>query len=375
MPAEPAPGPDVHVIPAQAGTQDGRSDIQEALDPRLRGDDGGRRGEDVVPRRRRFSLLLAAVSLLFATRAVALSHEAAAYPVRPISLIVPWPAGGQTDITMRILADAASRHLGQPVVVVNRPGAAGTLVAPALHGAAPDGYTIGQLPLTVYRAALQRKQTWEPLRDFTPVIQISGVTFGIVVPADSPFRSLPEMIAWGRANPGRLTVGSTGVGSTAHLAMEDVLAREQVRYVHIPYKGTADQMLAVASRTLMAGVNSTGFAPYIENGKLRLLAVFSAERSPRWPDVPTVRELGWPHAVYTSPYGIGLPAGADPEVVRKLHDAFKAALFDPLHLQELAKYDQQPEYLGTADYAKRLQELTARERVLLTRLGLPVRPE
>lgn len=296
--------------------------------------------------------------------------QTAGWPQRPIVLVVPWPAGGQTDITLRILADAASRSLGQPVVVENRPGAAGTLVGAALHAAAPDGYTIGQLPITLYRAALQRKMAWDPLRDITPVIQVSGVTFGIVVPADSAFRSVADLVAWGREHPGQLTVGSTGVGSTAQLAMEDVLARERVRYVHVPYKGTADQMLAVASRTLMVGVNSSGFAPYVESGKLRLLAVFSAQRSRRWPQVPTMRELGYADAVYTSPYGIGVPAGTDALVVRKLHDAFRLALFDPLHLQELARYDMEPEYLGTAEYGRFVHEVSARERVLLARLGL-----
>jgi tripartite-type tricarboxylate transporter receptor subunit TctC len=299
-----------------------------------------------------------------------------AYPSRPITLIVPWPAGGQTDITMRILAELAGRSLGQPMVVENRPGAAGTLVGPALRAAAPDGHVIGQLPVTLYRAPLQRKVPWDPLRDITPVIQISGVTFGIVVPADSAFRSFSDLLAWGREHPGRLDVGSTGIGTTAHLAMEDVLSREGVSYVHVPYKGTADQMLAVASHTLMVGVNSTGFAPYVETGRLRLLAVFNAQRSKRWPQVPTLRELGHPEAVYTSPYGIGLPAGADPLVIRKLHDAFKAAMFDPLHLQEIAKYDQEPDYLNTADYGRFVQEVTARERVLLARLGLGLpRPE
>ncbi|MBC5784816.1 tripartite tricarboxylate transporter substrate binding protein [Ramlibacter sp. USB13] len=301
--------------------------------------------------------------------------QASSYPARPISLIVPWPAGGQTDITMRILAELAGRTLGQPVVVENRPGAAGTLVGPALHNAAPDGYVLGQLPLTLYRAALQRKVPWDPLRDITPVIQISGVTFGIVVPADSAFRSFADLVAWGRENPGRLTVGSTGIGSTAHLAMEDVLSREGVRYIHVPYKGTADQMLAVATKTLMVGVNSTGFAPYVETGKLRLLANFNAQRSKRWPHVPTMRELGYPEAVYTSPYGIGMPAGGDPLVVRKLHDAFRQALFDPMHLQELAKYDMEPEYLDTATYGRYVQEVSARERQLLARLGLGVRTE
>ena len=313
--------------------------------------------------------MLGAAASLAACPAFALAQPTA-YPSRPISLIVPWPAGGQTDITMRILAELAGRSLGQAIVVENRPGAAGTLVGPALRGAAPDGYTIGQLPLTLYRAPLQRKVAWDPLRDITPVIQISGVTFGIVVPADSAFHSIADLVAWARQHPGLLSVGSTGIGSTAHLAMEDVLSRAGVSYIHVPYKGTADQMLAVATKTLMVGVNSTGFAPYVETGKLRLLAVFNAQRSKRWPHVPTMRELGYSDAVYTSPYGIGLPSGADPLVIRKLHDAFKAAMFDPMHVQEIAKYDQEPDYLNTADYGRFVQEATARERVLLARLGL-----
>jgi tripartite-type tricarboxylate transporter receptor subunit TctC len=143
----------------------------------------------------------------------------------------------------------------------------------------------------------------------------------------------------------------------------------------VPYKGTADQMLAVATKTLMVGVNSSGFAPYVETGKLRLLATFNSQRSKRWPQVPTMRELGYVDSVYTSPYGIGVPVGVDAGVIRKLHDAFKAAIFDPLHLQELAKYDQEPEYLDTADYGRFVQDVTARERLLLARLGLGARTE
>ena len=300
------------------------------------------------------------------------AEPVSAFPSRAITLIVPWPAGGATDVTMRILAELAGRQLGQSIVVENRPGAAGTFVGPALRGATPDGYTLGQLPLTLYRFPFQQKVAWDPLRDIVPVIQISGVTFGIVVAAESPFRYLADLAAWGRVNPQRLTVGSTGIGTTAHLAMAEIMAAERVSYIHVPYKGTADQMLAVAGQTLMAGVNSTGFAPYVDNGKLRLLAVFSAHRSKRWPTVPTIKELGYANGVYNSPYGVGAPAGVDPLIVKKLHDAFKQAMFDPLHLQEIARYDQEPAYLGSADYARYVQEVSARERQLLERLGLGV---
>ena len=324
--------------------------------------------------RRDCTLALAAAGLTLALPAAA--QPGAPYPSRPITLIVPWPAGGATDITMRLLGDLAGRQLGVPVVVENRPGAAGTLVAPALHAAAPDGYTIGQLPLTLYRFPFQQKVNWDPLRDIAPIIQISGVTFGVVVPANSPFAGVPEMLAWARANPGRLTIGSTGIGTTAHLAMEDIAAIEGVSYLHVPYKGTADQMLAVASGVLMAGVNSNGFAPFVDSGRLRLLAIFSAQRSQRWPAVPTLRELGYPQAVYNSPYGIGAPAGTDAAIVRRLHDALKLAMFNPQHLAEIAKFDQEPDYLGSADYARHVKEVSVRERLLLTRLGLSVaKPE
>lgn len=302
------------------------------------------------------------------------AEPTSAYPTRSITLIVPWPAGGATDITMRLLGSIAGRDLGQSIVIENRPGAAGTMVAVALKNAAPDGYTIGQLPMTLYRFPFQQKVSWDPLRDISPVIQISGVTFGILVPVDSTFQSLADLIEWARSHPGQLTIGSTGVGTTAHLAMEDIMNRESVTYIHVPYKGTADQMLAVAGQTIMAGVNSTGFAPYTENGKMRLLAIFNAHRSKRWPNVPTVKELGYANAIYNSPYGIGAPAGTDPTIVKRLHDAFKLAMFDQQHLKEIHTFDQEPLYLGTADYVRSVQEISARERQMLARLGLLVTP-
>ncbi|WP_316154066.1 tripartite tricarboxylate transporter substrate binding protein [Cupriavidus sp. BIC8F] len=312
-------------------------------------------------------LLLPCLGLVHA--GAALAEGAQGYPSRPITLVVPWPAGGATDISMRILAELAGRELGQPVVVENRPGAGGTLVGGLLAAARPDGYTIGQLPLTVYRFPHQQKTAWQPLRDIQPVLMISGYTFGIVVPADSPLRSLRDLVAWGRAHPGELTVGSTGIGTTAHLAMEDVLGRSGVRYIHVPYHGTADQMLAVANGSLMAGVNSTGFALFVESGKLRLLAVFSAQRSPRWPEVPTVSELGFADAVHNSPYGIGVPRGTDPAIVGRLHDAFRAAMQQPRHLAELARYDQELTYLNTAQYDAFLRHAWETERTFAERVG------
>jgi tripartite-type tricarboxylate transporter receptor subunit TctC len=301
-------------------------------------------------------------------------NTAKPWPQRPIHLIVPWPAGGGTDLTLRALADEAATRLGQPVVVVNRPGAAGTLVAPLLKAAAPDGYTIGQLPITVLRFALMNRVAWNPMTDLAPILQVSGTTFGLLVPADSPWRSVADLLAWARAHPGELTLGSTGVGSTPHLAMEELMQDQGLAYTHVPYKGTADQMLALVSKHIMAGVNSTGFAPWVEQGKLRLLAVFAERRLGRWPQVPTMRELGFEKAVYNSPWGLVAPAGTPHAILTALHDAFKHAMFTPRHLAELARYDQSPEYLDPAAYLAALRQTQASERRLLQRMKLLAAP-
>lgn len=292
-----------------------------------------------------------------------------AFPSHPITLIVPWPAGGSTDISMRILAEAAGKQLGQPVITENRPGAAGTMAMPILQQAAPDGYTLAQLPQTILRAPWTQKVLWDPLRDVTPIIQISGYTFGVVVPADSEFRSFEDVLAWGKAHPGRLTVGTNGVGTTPHVVMDQLMQQRGIHWLHVPYKGTAEQMVAVASGQLMVGVNSTGFAPFVESGQLRLLVTFAERRSKRWPQVPTLLELGY-GIVAMSPYGIGGPRGLPAEVVDKLHKAFHAAMNDSTHLAEIAKYDQELAYLGPQDYARALHEAYQREKAIVERLGL-----
>ena len=292
------------------------------------------------------------------------------WPLKPIQLIVPWPAGGGTDLSLRVLAEEAAQRLGQPVVVVNRPGAAGTLVAPLLKAAPTDGHTIGQLPLPVLRHALMNKVNWDPLTDLAPILQIASTTFGLLVPANSPWQKVQDLIDWARQRPGELTLGSTGIGSTPHLAMEELLGQLQIPYTHVPFKGTTDQMLALASGTIMAGMNSTGFAPWVEQGKLRLLSVFSEQRSARWPQVPTMRELGFAQAVYNSPWGVVAPAGTPAGVIATLHDAFKAAMFTPRHLAELQRYDQDLSYLDAAGYRQVLLQTSQRERKLLQRMKL-----
>lgn len=318
--------------------------------------------------RRRWLASAAALALAGAPLApVAGAWAADAFPVRPVMMWVPWAAGGATDLSLRLLAELASPALGQQVVVANRPGAGGILAMPVLTQAEPNGYTIAQMPQPVFRAPFWQKVLWDPLRDVTPIIQISGVTFGVLVRAASPLRALDQLFAFARARPGELSIATNGVGTTPHLVLEQLFTERGLRYIHVPYKGTVELTLAVGSGQVMAGVNSTGFGPEVDAGRLRLLATLGQQRSRRWPQVPTLRELGFP-IVAMSPYGLAGPRGLPDEVVKVLHDAFKQALFHPRFAEDLARYDQEITYLGPQDYAQACREEYAKERAAAERM-------
>jgi tripartite-type tricarboxylate transporter receptor subunit TctC len=299
----------------------------------------------------------------------AFGETAEPFPMHPVTLWVPWPAGGATDITMRLLAEIAGRHLGQRVLIEDRSGAGGTLAMPVLQQARPDGYTIAQMPHPVFRAPHTQKVLWDPIRDVTPILQISSVTFGMLVAAGSPVRSLDDLFAFARARPGELTIATNGIGTTPHVVLEELFTARGLRYIHVPYKGTAEQLNAIASGQVMAGVNSTGFGPAVDAGTLRLLVLFTAQRSNRWPQVPVLRELGF-DIVAKSPYGLAGPRGLPPAVLSVLHDAFRKAIFDPRFKEELSKYDQEVDYLGPDAYAQSCREIFAQERAIVERLGL-----
>lgn len=294
---------------------------------------------------------------------------AQSFPERPIRLIVPWPAGGSTDVSMRVLATIAARHLGQPIVVENRPGAAGTLGVTALTQAKPDGYTLAQLPMGVFRVPHMQKVSWDPLRDLTYVIGVSGYTYGLVVRADSPWKTLKDYLDDARKRPDEITYGTAGVGGTPHLNTEQLAAATGVRLRHVPFKGTADNLQAVLGGHVMSASEATGWGPYVDSGQLRLLATWGAERATRWPNAPTFKELGI-DLVSSAPYGIGGPAGMEPKIVAALHDAFRKAMNDPEHLAVLARYDQPLLYLSPTDYRRFAVESYASEKLLVERLGL-----
>jgi tripartite-type tricarboxylate transporter receptor subunit TctC len=290
------------------------------------------------------------------------------FPSKPVTLIVPWPAGGSTDIYFRKLGEIAAKPLGQPLVIENRPGGSG-MNGPATMAktAKPDGYTIAQLPITAYRVPYMQKVDWHPINDFSYIIGISGYTFGIVVKADSPIKSFQDLIAQAKTNPGSVSYGTPGTGTSLHLAMEEIAAKTGAKFLHVPFKGNADSTQALMGGHIMVQVDSTGWARHVDAGTFRLLATLG-ERRTRW-NAPTVKELGV-DTVSDSPYGLVGPKGMPQEVVKRLHDAFKAAIDEPEHKKTLQQLDQLYWYKSSEDYAKWAAEMFKAERATIERVGL-----
>jgi tripartite-type tricarboxylate transporter receptor subunit TctC len=299
---------------------------------------------------------------------VSVPAVAQSYPNRPITLIVPWPAGGSTDTHLRKLAELASKHLGQPVIVENKPGFGGMLGPSQMaKNAAPDGYTLSQITVNAFRAPYLQKVDWDPMKDFTYIIGISGYTFGVVVKSDSPFKTFNDLIAYAKANPGQMSYGSTGTGTSPHLLMEVVADKAGVKLLHVPFKGNADSTTALMGGHVMAQSDATGWGKFVDAGTFRLLVTFGEQRT-RW-GAPTAKELGYDVVSY-SPYGIVGPKGMDPKVVKIVHDAFKKAIDDPENQKVLQQLDQVYWYKSTEDYIKWAAETNVSERALIERLGL-----
>ena len=314
-------------------------------------------------RRRLVQAALAAPAL------AALPARAQAFPSRPIRLICPWPAGGATDAVMRAIAESASKALGGQMIVENKAGASGMLGPNELVKAPPDGYTLSQLTIGVARLPHMQKMQFDPLKDFTYILNMTGYTFGMVVRADSPIKSIKDLVDYAKANPEKFTYGSPGAGTTPHLAVEEFAYKAGIKLQHVPFKGFAEGMQALLGGHVMAHSDSTGWAPHVDAGTARLLATYGSKRTKRWSSVPTLDELGF-QTISESPFGIGGPKGMDPAVTRRLHDAFRKTLEDPAVLATFEKYDQSVIYMGSAEYEKFIREQYAKEKIWVERLGL-----
>lgn len=300
-------------------------------------------------------------------------HAQARFPNRPIRMIIPFAPGGGTDVQMRALCQAASQHLGQPIVIENRSGSSAILGAMALaNDRAADGHLLSQMPSNVFSYPLTtRNAPYDPLRDFTYVAQLTGYVFGIAVRADSPFRTLPELMAHAKAKPGEISYAHTSVGGAPHITTERIAEHYGAQLTAVPFRGGTESPTAVLSGTVTAMVGS-GWTEFTRQGQMRALCCWGPRRLASLPDVPTLRDLGV-DIVQTGSYGFAGPKGLPTEVVATLNDAFRKALTDPGHLAVLAAAEMEVEYLGPDEYAASVARNLEMNRMVLGRLGLLAR--
>jgi tripartite-type tricarboxylate transporter receptor subunit TctC len=305
----------------------------------------------------------------FAILATAFAASAQEFPTRPITLIIPWPAGGPTDVGVRAMAEVASRHLGQPIIIENKAGGAGT-VGPATMAATakPDGYTIAQMPITVYRLPMMQNTTWTA-EDFTYIVHLTGYTFAAMAHVDTGFKTWQDVLDYAKKNPGKITYATSGAGSSLHLGMEMMAEKSGIKFTHVPFKGAAEVNAAVAGGHTMMAAGGLSVKPMVDAGKVRLLNVWTAKRLKSVPELPTLKELGYPW-VFDSPWGIAGPKGMDPKVVAKIHDAFKKALEDEGVVATLERFEMVPNYKSSADYKASVAEQVKAEEALLKRIGM-----
>ena len=306
---------------------------------------------------------------LFVSPVFLLAAQAADYPAKPITFVLPYPAGGSTDLTTRALANAAKKYLGQPIIIENKPGGGATVGPTLLLTKPPDGYTIGLITSGVTIAYHMGKLRFNPNDEITHIMRWGGYLFGIMVHADARWKTIQEFIQYSRENPQQVTYTSVGVGTSPHLAMEELaLAAGNIQWIHVPSKGGSEASTALLGGHVEASSGSSGLQ-LVDSGNFRLLATYTDHRSERYPQVPTLREIGY-NVVSYSPLGIIGPKGIPKTITAKLHEAFKKAMEDPEFQAIMKKFDMSLLYLNPEDYENFFRKDSEQIGKLVQKLGL-----
>jgi tripartite-type tricarboxylate transporter receptor subunit TctC len=292
------------------------------------------------------------------------------FPTRPITFVVPYAVGGTVDVQLRALAAATEKHLGRSFVIENRPSATGTLgPAQVAASAKPDGYTLTQIHTGVLRFPFMAKAPYDPAVDFTYIIGISGLTSGLVVRSDAPWKTFDEFLTDAKANPGKINYGAPAGAATPYIAMQQIAKRRGIQWTHVPFKSFAESSNALLGGHIHAVSDAAGWAPLVNSGELRLLVTYGSNRTRNWPSVPTLREVGIDVAA-NSAYGVAGPKGMNDAVVKILHDAFKKGMEEPTFVALLKKLEQEPIYQSTEDYRAYIERELVVQRQLVEELGL-----
>jgi tripartite-type tricarboxylate transporter receptor subunit TctC len=292
------------------------------------------------------------------------------FPEKNITILHAYSPGSSSSVTLRAIGEAASKTLGKKILVEDKPGAGGAL-APTimLNTGKPDGYLLSQMPQPILRIPHIQKTEFDVLNDFTWIIRIVDYTYALIVRNESPLRNITDFVNHAKANPNKVTYGSSGVGVTMHMTMEDLAYRTGLKLVHVPHRVTSDMLNALIGGHIDAVAAAVSWAPLVDSGKIRVLGILGANRIKRWPDIPTAKEQGY-DVNASSSYGIGGPKGMDSKVVKILHDAFRKALDDPEFVKTMERYDQVKSYLGTDDYTRWVREQYAAEKLVVDKFGL-----
>ena len=273
---------------------------------------------------------MGAIALAAAT--LSLGAAAQAYPTKPITIVVPFSAGGTTDILARLVGQYLTTELGQPVVVDNKAGAGGNIGGALAAKAPADGYTLfmGTVGTHAINAALYKKMPFDHVKDFAPLSRVANVPNLLVAHPSQPFKTVPEMIAYAKANPGKINFGSPGNGASPHLSGELFKSMAKVELTHIPYKGSAPAVSdLLGNQIAIMFDNMPSVIPHVRSGKLRAIAISTAKRSPELPDVPTIAEAGVPGYEAVSWFGLFAPAATPKPVLDKLSTALSKVLANP----------------------------------------------
>jgi tripartite-type tricarboxylate transporter receptor subunit TctC len=309
-----------------------------------------------LPHRRQFLHLAAGAVALPAVSRIA---RAQTYPARPVRILVGFSPGGATDISARLMGQWLSERLGQPFVIENRPGAGSNIATEAVVRAAPDGYTLLLVaPTSAINATLYEKLNFNFIRDIAPIATISRETYLITVNPSVPAKTVPEFIAYAKANPGKLSMASAGNGTPTHVVGELFKMMTGVNLVHVPYRGGAPaltDLLGGQVEVMFTAMASS--IEYIRAGKLRALAVTTATRSAALPDVPTVSDFV-PGYEASSIYGLGAPKNTPADIVERLNKEIAAALADPKIQARLADVGSVPIPMSAANYGKLIADET-----------------
>jgi tripartite-type tricarboxylate transporter receptor subunit TctC len=320
----------------------------------------------------RFFVTLVFVALLLVLGAAA--SFAQDYPTKPINLTVTFAPGGTLDVSTRILAIKAEKLLGQPLIVNNVGGGGGSVALGQVAKKRADGYDLTSCTSTGLIRIPQLRAVPYSLEDFVPIMHFTAVQTGLVVKSDSPFMTLKDLVEQARKNPGKVTYATSGAGSPMHISMEFIADKEGIQWTHVPYAGGAPGLTALLGGHVTAMSDSTEWLPYVKEGSLRLLATHGEKRMALFPNVPTLRDLGYDF-INETVFMIAAPKGTPPAIVKKLDEAFHKAMDEPEFIKVIRTIEFEVAYRNSADTQKYLEDAYNRFGVMIKKLNIQKEPE